>query len=138
MSAYVIEITATIRVRPAGVQMGNGEQPRRGRPPGSGGRAGAKPGRPKTPDATIAARPNGAGKRGRGRPPLAPRIIALLPDLARFHGNRIMLAEVTAAAIAAGIVAPAERGTPNWYGRKQLVKRALATADLGEVEVVGL
>lgn len=32
MTGWTIEITATIRVRPAGVQMGNGEQPRRGRP----------------------------------------------------------------------------------------------------------
>jgi Helix-turn-helix domain len=77
-------------------------------------------------------------KRGRGRPSVAPQIIALLPGLVAYHGNRIMLAEVTAATIAAGVVAPAERGTPNWNGRQQTVKRALAKADLGDIRIEGL
>jgi hypothetical protein len=80
---------------------------------------------------------NGAG-RGRGRPSVAPQIIALLPGLVARHGERLMLAEVTDAAIAAGVVARAERGTAHWNGRREVVKRALAKADLGGIQVEGL
>jgi hypothetical protein len=78
------------------------------------------------------------GKRGRGRPSVAPQIIALLPGLVARHGNRLMIGEITEAAIEARVVTHAQRGTPDWNGRRQVVRRALRKADLGDIRIEGL
>jgi hypothetical protein len=42
----------------------------------------------------------------RGRPSIRPQVLALVQDLARFHGNRLTLRDITAAAIERGILRP--------------------------------
>jgi hypothetical protein len=106
MNAHVIEITATVRVRPVGASMPDG-------------RAGEKnPHALKGADA-IAARPTGVGKRGRGRPSKAPAILALLPTLTAFHGPRLLLDDIVEAAVSQGVLEHADPRTPSWIGRRQ-------------------
>jgi hypothetical protein len=100
--------------------------------------SGAKPVPRKSAAGPSAVRPNGAGKRGRGRPSKAPEIIALLPALRAVHGPRLLLDDVVAAAVSQGVLEHAEPGTPIWNGRRQVVRRALVAADLGDLRIEGL
>jgi hypothetical protein len=120
MTPFTITITTTIEVRPEGADKSASAQ--------------------KRPAEPLVARNCSADKSApRGRPSLAPDIIALIPKLVKFHGSRLVLDDVVRAAVSEGVVGPAEPHTTTWANRRHRIKEHLRGATLPEgVEIVGV
>jgi hypothetical protein len=74
-----------------------------------------------------------------GAPSLPPQLIELVRDLARFHGRRLILDQITVAALDRGILRPLDPDrTSTFRSRAAVIERNLVAADLDGFEIAGL